>query len=658
MDLGRDIAWELSYALGRARQRLRRESSGAVSLPPRRLPLTLDLPLIHQGKRAGARREPLTEPPEDWLTLAPHPIELLRRVDGYLRRLNTERISARKRARWRDQALKHACPALRRIYSDQHKADALPESHDRREGLTAGIRVCSQLATAFKRQLSEDYALPDPRFLRVRDRVRHCGLRALELIRMEQRLRAMRYQRLPALAWRDCNGIYFALAQTEDVDATAPALGCLQLHAEWMPGDLANRAVPTASLRRAYLAIQLFGLMDTNTVSTRELHVVDAQINAVLDQVPLEPDDGGPLQDGRLIVYCNQDRAPYFQRQDEKALANWRRPPADTTDAGADAVDDTVAAAPLQAPPARQLDIVPLARRVLGEHAEVLGRFHAFCDDETDRNQRGVDGEEGAGRGAEREKMAADKLDLARLLALDAMCEQLRPQRRSAPRETVIGRQVLYVYNGYSSVFKLLTDNLQEDEEVLEELAADNELRDTLAGRSALISTSRVSNDEGQWFVLDRSDGGVHIKTRESQFTTGMFIGQLMAFAFSREDLQRPMLGYVMRMCRDREKELEVTVRIVSRQPRPAAVQSEFLSQNDMALPAILLRDEPGGEATGEGDVGPAAAPKLLLHHSHRMASGLKVGVESDGESHRYHVGDLMQMQREFVIYRLATMDG
>ncbi|NOX77213.1 MAG: hypothetical protein GXP17_11515 [Gammaproteobacteria bacterium] len=634
IDLGRDVAGELSYVLDLAQQRLRGEVPAAQL---RHLPLLLDLPLIQQGKRRSARQGPLTAPEEeDWLALASHPIELLRQIEQYLKRLNTERLPTRKRIRWREQVQRHACPALRKIYSEQHKAQALPESHDRREGLVVAIHVCRQLAIAYKRQLSLDYALPETRFLRVRGRLRRCGLRALELIRMEQRLRAMRYQKLLPLTWRDCNAIYFALAQTEDVNAVAPAMGCLQLRAEWMPGDLAHRAAPTTSVQQTYLAIQLFGLMDANTVSSRELHVVDAQINPVLANMSLEPDDGGPLADGRLVVYCQQDCPPYYQRQDEKALANWRRP-----QPGPAPVTGENELAPREGPPALQLDIVPLAQRVLAAHADSLSQFHVYCASEAE-----------AGKGSrQRGKAVADKQDLARMLVLGSMCDQLRRRRRSRVRDNIVGRQVLYVYNGYASVFKLLTDNQEEDEDTLAELAVDNELRDTLAGRSALITSGRVSADEGQWFVLDRNDGGVHIKTRESQFTTAMFIGQLVAFAYSREQLQHPLLGYVVRLCRDREQEIEITVRIISQQPQAAAVQSDFLSQNDMALPAILLSDSSNGFSHGE-------EPSLLLHHSHRMASGLTVKIETGGESRVVQIGDLMQIQREFVVYRLAAISG
>jgi len=57
-----------------------------------------------------------------------------------------------------------------------------------------------------------------------------------------------------------------------------------------------------------------------------------------------------------------------------------------------------------------------------------------------------------------------------------------------------------------------------------------------------LIAADVQDNEFGQWFVVDRSEGGVHIKTRESEFTTALFIGQVVAFAYSREELAKPTL--------------------------------------------------------------------------------------------------------------------
>lgn len=594
-------------------------------LAQRSLRLVLDLPAERTTslRRAGQKR--LESPPESWIELHEYPVELLRNIDRYLRRLNTERIPAGKRRKWLEDTLQYACPALRRVYSDHHKGDALPESHDRREGLMAAIKVCRQLAAVYKRQLVQDFALPDSRYARERDRVRFCALRVLELIRMEQRLRSMRYQKLPASVWLDCNRLFFAVVQCEDMDEARPALSCLQLQLDRQSGEIVRTAQAVTTLRQMFLAIHLCGLMDTNTLSSSKMHIVEVQLNHSLDAVRIVPDDTRPLAPGRVLVYCIQDRPAFFERQDEKAQmvlsqgeelfrTQYRR---------RDAIPRTL--------PALQIDVTPLLAALTAERERL-----AECFSSTD----------GSGNAA----MITDQNDMARLVVVDAMCDRLHLKRRMQPREYVIGQQILYVYNGFMSAYKLLVDMAEEDEDLRAELAVDNELRDTLAGRSALIAADVKASELGQWFVLDHSAGGVHVKTHESQFTTAMFIGQVLACGFSRGELRQPRLGYVTRMNRGEEGSIEVSICILSSRAEASAVQSRFLSQNDMALPAILLKEHAEMEESDQWH--------LMLHQSHRLASGTPVQIDSGGRQHDYEIGELLEIQREFVIYRLLVENG
>lgn len=205
-------------------------NNGVQTIAPRIFPLKLDVPVVHmRSRRLFSNNQSLNTPPESWRELTPHPIEQLREIGVYLKRINAERVPDNKRREWIEHAMDYACPAMRKIYSEYYKTQALPESHDRREGLLAAINVCEQLATGHKRLLNQDFALPDARYARVRERACLSALRILELVRTEQHLRAMRYQKMPAKGWRDCNRVYFALSQCEDMDAQYPALNCLQV---------------------------------------------------------------------------------------------------------------------------------------------------------------------------------------------------------------------------------------------------------------------------------------------------------------------------------------------------------------------------------------------------------------------------------------------
>ncbi len=600
-------------------------------MPPREFGLTLDLPSTNaRGKRAQSKQKKLEPPSDSWQELKDHPIELLRKIDRYLYRVNTERISSSKRTQWVEQALQYACPAIRKIYSDQHKEDALPESHDRREGLMAAINVCGQLAIGYKHQLNLDFALPDRRYARVRGRVCSYALRILELIRMEQRLRALRYQKLPARTWLDCNRIFFAVSQCENIDASYQALPCLQIYLDRKANDLERRLPTMTSLNFVYLTIQLNGLLDSNTISSRQLHFVDKQINRVINSLTIIPDHGKPLSRGKVIVYSDQNCPIFFERQDEKQLQK------QTEILKIDKNQESI----LPGLRAKIIDVSPLDASLIEEHKKLLDLFETA---------------DTAGDKIKKANAVTDQDDMTRLLTVDIMCDRLHLKRRKEKREYVVGQKILYVYNGFMSVYKLLVDMSEENSDARSELAADNDLRDALAGRSALIASDVEAAEFGQWFVIDKSEGGVHIKTRESQFTTALFIGQLVAFSFSREELQQPTLGYVLRLSRGTAGDIEVTLRILSQQAEVTAVQSDFLSKSDMALPAILLPDRRAARESDEVDV--QGNRRLVLHHSHRLSLGTDIEIETGDQQHRYHIAKLLFMRREFVVYNVQLGD-
>ncbi len=588
-------------------------------IAPRVLPMPLELPALRTRSRFSRQKEKLLPPPASWRELTEYPIELLREIDRYLKRLNTEQLPPRQRLRWVIFSLQHACPAIRKIYSEHHKGDAVPEAHDRREGLTVAIHVCAQLAVGFKHILRRDYQLPDARYSRVRGRVRECAQLILELIRMEQRLRALRYQKLPATAWLDCNRIFFALRQCEDVHAQRKALTCLQVPLERKDGEasLARRLSQNISIHQLYIMIQLYGLMDTNTVSSQKMHIVDAQLAKVLPRLKVVTDSGAPLGVGQVIVYGNQDRPPYFARQDEKAevaLARQRLL----------AAEEHGTSGQQQVPVAVRIDLMLLEESLRREHEQLYRLFDSSDADD-------------------RSRMAADSQDLTRLLTVDAMCDKLQMKRRQHPRRYALGKKILYVYTGFMSVYQLLMEAEVEDEERAQ-LSDEHQLRDALAERSALIASDRDSSAAGQWFVMDISAGGVHIKTRESQFTTALFIGQLVAFGYTRDELRSPTVAYVARFLRN-GPDIEVTLRTLSTKVEATAVQSDFLSQSDMALPAIWARLPDGGEG-------------VILHQSHRLSSTTPISLERGGERVARLIQSTGILQREFVLHVLSTGDA
>ena len=580
----------------------------------RTLKLVLDVPLPRSTGRSRDYREVLKAASHAWQGLANHPIELLRKIEHFLNKVNTEKMPARQRTVLVEHALQYACPAIRRIYAAQYKAESLPESHERREGLTVAAKVCAQLASGYKQQVVLDFALTGKAYARVRGRVRAHSLRVLELIRIEQRLRAMRYQKLSRQTWVDCNRLFFAVAQCEDVSAPGPGLNCLQPEIHQGAGALGRRSPPLVSIQQTFLAIHLFGLIDCYSLSARKMHIADTQLSRVLNQLVIETDEGDELVPGQAIIYYAQDGPAFFQRRDDKATAAprfdtapkgfWRRAPAEPQQ------QEMLTGEIL----AKTVQLASLTQTLSAEYRKLISHF------------------------AEAPSAVAhevsDQTDLARLLVLETLCERLQPRQRVQRREYVSGQQVLHVYNGFMPTYNLLNDARQG-------VAGSGQgLRDILARQSALIAPDAELQQAGQWFVLDKNTEAVHMRTRESQFTHAMFIGQLVAFAYTRAQLASPLLGYVARLSRTSGNELEVTMRILSSKAQATMAQNAFLSQNDLAMPAILLQDD--------------GTQRLLLHHSHSLAVSTPLQLDVAGELRKFTLTGLAQLQREFIVYNLA----
>jgi len=181
----------------------------------------------------------------------------------------------------------------------------------------------------------------------------------------------MRYQTLPAKGWRDCNRIFFALSQCEDMDAQYQALNCLQVLLDRKANDVERRAPTMISLNIAYLSIQFNGLLDSNTISSQKLHVVDGHVARVVESITIIPDHGKELVRGKIIIYSDQDCPAYFKRQDIKHLKMYR----ERLRAG----DEYLSSAELSPKDLTAIivDVSPLDAELMAEHKKLLERFES-----------------------------------------------------------------------------------------------------------------------------------------------------------------------------------------------------------------------------------------------------------------------------------------
>ena len=172
-----------------------------LDLPARRLDLKFDLtpPSRRSGKGAKSERDlarslkPLTKQPEAYLRT------LQKQIQGQ----NSQVMASAKRMARTAAALRWYYPMARQCINRFSKKAGIPDEPERQQLLDMVSAIAGSLTTSYKIIFSEDYDSSRFQYTRRRDRIYTCAFRILELIRLEQRSRGLRYQPLPPRAWQD-----------------------------------------------------------------------------------------------------------------------------------------------------------------------------------------------------------------------------------------------------------------------------------------------------------------------------------------------------------------------------------------------------------------------------------------------------------------------
>ncbi|MDH5325025.1 MAG: hypothetical protein OEZ68_17050 [Gammaproteobacteria bacterium] len=463
-------------------------------------------------------------------------VYLLVSVRDYVAKLNRVIVAPSKRLDIVERCLALVGPPVRKILIEYSKTQAIPESQARSESLLAAASCLKQLSISLKRLLKNDLCASRHNKT-LRKRIVKSAVYYFEVLAVEQRLIALRYEQWPDHIWLDCNAIYFALADSEDVDKLNE-LGLSILLS-------VNSATETAklSLTGLYFAIQLFGFMDPNTLSPEQLQLLDYTLKSRLGDLQILADDDTPLGEGQLLVYRNLDRPPLLDRT------------------GGSYED------------ARILDLRPLLNVWQLNYEIYANKFKGRGEVlEMNSNVHGV---------LERE-------DMERILALESVLRCFKIQQRNETRR-YRDEAPSYVFLGYSKCFSLLNSGNDPEAESAEQL------RNSLAQSSASISPTAGSGESARWVIINESSKGMLLQTAATQYISHIFIGQLLALAQEREQLRYPIIAYVTRIVRAGENKIQLAVKRLSSQVSCVVVQNDFLQKNNMGLPGLLILD------SGEG---------------------------------------------------------
>lgn len=471
------------------------------------------------------------------------PVRLLQEAADELKKLNRLLINPKQRKELSELLASYIYPVVLLWYEKyQNEENSLPESNERRNALIASIEAIQQLSISYKLLFRDFYSAEKSAYKKSNGLSYQYGARSLELIRLEQRLRALRYQKLPKVSWQHCNQIFFSLAHHSDIDDVYELIGLVGVRKE--SDKLRKGGVPSSNIRKLYLSIQLFGLLDVTTWPTRMFHVPDGYLDFLGGEgLKIIADDGNDLKPGFLVTFYKHDMPALFKRR--ASLAG----------------------------PLIQFDYTILYNTLVKDHKEI-GKQQFL--DQTDVNDFS--------------RPLSEIREVDRVPVIELMIMGLTQRERRQKRHASFDETSLSVYFGFHEVNRLLKDLISPDQVRVQE---SRQFIDTLAKSSALLAEEEKTYMTANWSITNFSTGGLLISTEETDFSNPIQIDLLMAFTMP-DNKKEPILGFVRRLNRPNSKQVEIAVVRLSNYAETAGVQAQDELDSSTAKAVILIKNVRG----------------------------------------------------------------
>ncbi len=520
---------------------------------------------------------------------------VLQVVNDHLAALNVYPVTVFTRwlhARVADYYLR---PVVGTVYTAFNKRDTSPESDERKQHTQLSIEAVQQLAMCYALVLNVVCRWPNRAYALCHDQVLKIGHRIFELLHAEQHLSALRRMKLPERSWRNCNHLYFALSECEDVLRDLPLAGYLSEHNRpaWQPK--ARDVEPThASVQQIYIALQATGMLDHGAWSPPQFFWMLVYLRRALPRLKLRAYSEQALSDTSVIIKRSQHRAPTFKS---------RHKPKE---------------------PAFLLDIGSLLRRVERD----LERLNAGQQDTLFKRLVGVAG--------------VNLLEQAQLL--EHMRRKLRYHAEREARTYADQYVELGLNWGFAEVFSSVkASSRNEDQWCFDDLPLTQQLA-KIAATPPLGNAS--APHENTYFLVNESSSGMQFKFQESAHSKPLFIGQLMTCTRDAEAQRRgmPQVAYVSRVQRSRSGEVEVAVQKLAVEAECVGVQDAHMQAENKVLPGLLLHCLDGKW-------------RFLLHSKHGSYAISKLFLLTGGQTRSLQLGRMYLYQPEFVVFDMIGFE-
>ena len=548
----------------------------------------LSLPFKDEDKNKLSRKSIIQELD----TYKLFPIRTLEESVKLLQTLNRVIVKPKNRIELTELLSSYIYPLVLLWYEKyQNEENSLPESVDRRNALIASIDAIHHLSTSYKLLFREYYSNKSKDFNKQSKFAYKYGARSLELIRLEQRLRALRYQKLPKVSWQHCNQIFFSLAHHNMVDDGYELIGLVGIRKT--SDKLRLGGVPVSNVRKIYLSTQLFGLLDVTTWPTRMFHVPDGYLDLLSGEgLKVIADNGKNLKPGFLLTHYKNEMPPVFKRNDNFPS------------------------------PMIQLDYTNLYNLLVKDHKE-MGKQQFL--DEFD--------------GSKLSRPLSEIKEADRVPVIELMIMGLTSRERRQKRHASFDDSNLSVYFGFTEVNRLLKDLVAPDQMRVRE---SRQFIDTLAMSSAMLADEHKTHMSASWLITNFSTGGLLISTEETDFSNPIQIDMLVAFTMP-DNNKHPILGFVRRLNRPNSKQVEIAVVRLSNYAETAGVQNQDELDSSTAKAVILIKN-----VRNEWNL----VIKTSMHYA--KGQPLKL-IRANGSPLPVRLGEVIYTKKDFKVFELRS---
>ena len=215
---------------------------------------------------------------------------------------------------------------------------------------------------------------------------------------------------------------------------------------------------------------------------------------------------------------------------------------------------------------------------------------------------------------------------------------RVQPQQRHEARKRIFSAQHARVYGGFDIVYRLYND---ADRKGPDQNAVDEDRRfwDTLAEHINIVADNKDGANEPRWVVSDEGSGGVLLHVKEGEYSLPIYVGRLVAYNSGEGVQVKNRLGYVVRLQRIGDDEVEVAIANIDGEVQPVMVKDQD-GPEEQSLPALMVHAKDGNL-------------RLLCDSKHSLITGSRVSLIFGGGHQSSALGKVISAQADFSIFAL-----